>query len=329
MYAYDWDVTTDVVARSPEHVKVLGLTEPLGFPHQQFVERIHSDDRPKFLAAIAGLTPENPTSEVTFRALASDGSVVWLKRNGCGFFDAEGRMRRVIGMVADVTDVKRAEEALAGMTRKLIESQEQERARIGRELHDDINQRLAMLALELGQLPEDSPELQSRVQELRNELRGISDDVESLSHDLHSSRLEYLGAVGGIRSWCKEFAERQKIEVGFDSDVQSALPPEIGLTLFRVIQEALHNAIKHSGVKSIEVQLSERSSELDLVITDKGVGFNVDAALQGHGLGLTSMKERVRLVNGKITIESKPMGGTTIYVRVPLTSQDGAQRAAG
>jgi signal transduction histidine kinase len=146
---------------------------------------------------------------------------------------------------------------------------------------------------------------------------------------LHSSKLEYLGAVGGIRSWCKEFAERQKIEVGFDSDVQSALPPEIGLTLFRVIQEALHNAIKHSGGKSIEVQLSERSSEVDLVITDKGVGFNVDAALQGHGLGLTSMKERVRLVNGKITIESKPMGGTTIEVRVPLGTETFSERIAG
>jgi signal transduction histidine kinase len=293
------------------------------------VERIHPDDRPKFLAAIAGLTPENPTSEVTFRALASDGTVVWLKRNGCGFFDAEGRMLRVIGMVADVTDVKRAEEALAGMTRKLIESQEQERARIGRELHDDINQRLAMLALELGQLPEDSPELQSRVQELRNELRGISDDVEALSHDLHSSKLEYLGAVGGIRSWCKEFAERQKIEVGFDSDVQSALPPEIGLTLFRVIQEALHNAIKHSGVERVEVQLQEDSGEIHLVVSDSGRGFDVEAAFHGKGLGLSSMRERVRLVNGTIAIESKPTGGTKIHVRVPIEQEHETQRKAG
>jgi PAS domain S-box-containing protein len=149
MYAYDWDVTKDVVVRSSEHVKILGLREPMHFPQQQFVDKIHPDDRPKFLAAIAGLTPENPTGQVTYRALASDGTLVWLKSNGCGFFDAEGRLLRVIGMVADVTDQKLAEEALSKMTRKLIAAQEQERARIGRELHDDINQRLALLAIQL------------------------------------------------------------------------------------------------------------------------------------------------------------------------------------
>src|SRR5215831_15864999 len=102
MYAYDWDVKADLVVRSSEHIKILGLTEPLG--PKRFVDKILPDDRPKFLAAIAGLTPENPTGEVTYRALASDGSLVWLKSNGCGFFDAEGKLSRVIGMVADVTD---------------------------------------------------------------------------------------------------------------------------------------------------------------------------------------------------------------------------------
>ena len=144
-------LSTGAVVRSSEYVKILGLTEPVHFTHQQFVDKIHPEDRPKYLAAIARLTPENPTNEVTYRALASDG-FVWLKSNGRGFFDGEGKLLRVIGMVADVTEHKRGEEALAGMTRKLIEAQEQERARIGRELHDDINQRLAMLAVELEQL---------------------------------------------------------------------------------------------------------------------------------------------------------------------------------
>src|SRR5262249_62366946 len=120
-----------------EHIKTLDPTEPL--VPKRFVDKILPDDRPKFLAAIAGLTPESPTAEVTYRALASDGTLVWLKSNGRGFFDAEGEMLRVIGMVADITDLKRAEESLAEMTRKLVQAQEQERARIGRELHDDIN----------------------------------------------------------------------------------------------------------------------------------------------------------------------------------------------
>jgi len=304
------------------------LTEPLRSTQQQFADKIHPDDRPKFFAAIAGLTPQNPTGEVTYRALASDGTSVWLKSNGRGFFDAEGRLVRVIGMVADVTDVKRAEEALTGMTRKLLEAQEQERARIGRELHDDINQRLAMLGVELEQLQENPSEVQSRVQDLRKQMTDLSNDVQALSHDLHSSKLEYLGVVSGIRSWCKEFAERQRMEIDFKSDVSGVLPFEVGLALFRVLQEALNNTIKHSGVKRVEVRIEERLNDVHLVVGDSGKGFDVEAAKQGRGLGLMSMRERARLVNGTISIESKPMGGTTIRVRVPLESKHAAKREA-
>jgi signal transduction histidine kinase len=166
------------------------------------------------------------------------------------------------------------------------------------------------------------------VQEFRKRISEISTDVQDLSHDLHSSKLEYLGVVAGIKSWCKEFGERQRVEIDFSNDVHSALPFEIGLSLFRVLQESLHNAMKHSGVKRIEVQLREDSGEIHLIIRDSGKGFDVEAALQGKGLGLTSMRERVRLVNGTFSIESKPMGGTTIHVRVPLESKRAAKREA-
>jgi signal transduction histidine kinase len=135
--------------------------------------------------------------------------------------------------------------------------------------------------------------------------------------------------VAGIKSWCKEFSERQRVEIDFSNDVHSPLPFEIGLSLFRVLQEALHNVMKHSGVKRIEVQLREDSGGIHLIIRDSGKGFDVEAALQGKGLGLTSMRERVRLVNGTISIDSKPMGGTTIHMRVPLVSEHAAKREAG
>jgi PAS domain S-box-containing protein len=329
MYAYDWDVETDLVGRSSEHAKILGLTEPRSTNHQ-FVDMIHSDDRPQFLAAIAGLTPENPAGEVTYRAVSPDGSLVWLKSNGRGFFDPEGKLLRVIGMVADITDVKRAEEALAGMTRKLIEAQEQERARIGRELHDDVCQQLAILSIELEQL-QDKPagEVKSRLRKLRGQLTEATSDVQALSHDLHSSKLDYLGVFAGIKSWCKEFAERHGMAIDFNSNVQGVVPHEIGLSLFRVLQEALHNVIKHSGVRRVEVQLRQDSSGIQLVVCDLGKGFDVDEALQGKGLGLTSMQERIRLMNGTISIESKPMVGTTIQARVPFKSEHIARRSAG
>jgi PAS domain S-box-containing protein len=328
MYAYDWDVKSDLVVRSSEHVEILGLTDPLRRSQNQFVDKIHPDDRPRFLAAIAGLTPQNPTAEVTYRALASDGTLVWLKSNGRGFFDAEGKMLRVIGMVADVTDIKQAEEALSEMTRKLIEAQERERARIGRELHDDINQRLAMLGIELERLQHDPSEIQKRLKELREQTNEISNDVQALSHELHASKLEYLGFVAGMRSWCREFGERQGMEINFKTDVGSRIPAEIGLTLFRISQEALHNAVKHSGVKGIKVQLLEHSNEIHLTISDAGKGFDTEAVKQGRGLGLTSMQERVRLVNGAITIESKLGEGTTIHVHVPFDSEEASRQAA-
>jgi len=329
MYSFAWDVKTDHVLRSSEHTKVLGLTEPLRSTHEQFLTRIHPDDCPTFIASIAALTPENPTAEVVFRVPSPDGALLWLKSNGRAFFDSEGRMLRIVGMVADITDLKRAEESLAGMTRKLIQAQEQERARIGRELHDDINQRLAMLSLELEQLAESPSDLQSRVQEVRNRIAEISNDVQGLSHDLHSSKLEYLGIAGGIRSWCKEFSQRHKMEIDFRSDTTSPVPVEVGLSLLRLVQEASQNAKKHSGVRRIDVQLREESHHIHLVVEDRGRGFDLEESAQGTGLGLTSMRERVRLMNGTMSIDSKPMAGTTIHVRVPLETTLVSQRASG
>ena len=258
-----------------------------------------------------------------------EGGTTWVRWEVRPWLNLNGLPGGILIFAEDITRRKQMEEALSDMSRKLIESQEHERARIGRELHDDINQRLAMLAMELDQLQGNPSEVQSRVQRLREQTKEISRDVQALSHELHSSKLEYLGVVGGIKSWCKEFAARQRMEIDFKDDVSSVLPFEVGLCLFRVLQEALHNSVKHSGVKRIEVQLAEHSNEVDLTVSDLGIGFDIEAAKQHRGLGLTSMQERVRLVNGTIQIQSKPMSGTTIRVRVPFKSEHAALRAAG
>jgi signal transduction histidine kinase len=186
-----------------------------------------------------------------------------------------------------------------------------------------------MLAVELEQLEHNPSDVQSRLRKLREETSEISDDVEALSHELHSSKLQYLGVVAGIRSCCREFGERQNMEIDFKSDVATVLPLEIGVCLFRVLQEALHNAVKHSGVKRVEVRLTEHSNQIHLRVSDSGKGFAVESAMQGKGLGVTSMRERVQLVNGTIAIESKPMHGTTIHVRVPLGTETFSERIAG
>ncbi len=271
----------------------------------------------------------------TFRAAEDrwdreDGSTRWLRWEIHPWRTSSGLVGGILIFSEDITDRKEMEEAISGMSRKLIAFQEQERARIGRELHDDINQRLAMLAVELEQLQDNPSEIHSRVQELRKQTIEISNDVQALSHELHASKLEYLGAVRGMKSWCREFGERRGIQIDFNSaEVQTSAAPEIGLCLFRVLQEALHNAFKHSGARRVAVQLWEKSGGIHLVISDSGKGFDSEAAIHGHGLGLMSMRERVRLVRGTIAVESSLEGGTTIHVCVPLEPVQIPERAAG
>ena len=257
-----------------------------------------------------------------------EGSTTWVRWEVRPWKTAKGMVGGILILAEDITERKRMEEAVSDISRKLIQSQEKERARIGRELHDDINQRVALLAIELQQLQENPSEIRERVQALQEKTHEIANDVQALSHELHASKLEYLGVVAGTRSWCKEFSDHKGIEINFKADVASAVPFEIGVTLFRILQEALHNAVKHSGVKRIDVQLSEHPNEIHLTIIDEGKGFDIEAARQGRGLGLASMEERVRLVKGTMAVASKPMGGTTIRVRVPLESEPLSQRKA-
>ena len=231
-----------------------------------------------------------------------------------------GAIGGILIFAEDITKRKEMEEALLASNRKLIESQEKERARIGRELHDDINQRLAMFSMGLEQLQNDPSNFRNDVKRLRQEVNELSTDVQELAHELHAAKLEYLGVVAGMGSWCKEFSKRHGIEIAFKSDVAKPLSHEIGLCLFRVVQEGLNNAVKYSGATRIDVQLAEQVNEVHLRVSDTGTGFDVEAAKQGWGLGLTSMQERVLLLKGTITIESKPKAGTTIHVRIPADS---------
>jgi signal transduction histidine kinase len=214
----------------------------------------------------------------------------------------------------------------------LIGEQEQVRTRIARELHDVIGQRLALLAVELEELhqnPPILPEIRSRMGELQKQTCEIATDIQSLSHDLHSSKLEYLGMSPAMRGFWKEFSEQQDVEIDFQiHDLPSSLSPDISLCLFRVLQEALHNSVKHSGVRHVEVRLWRMADEIHLTVSDSGVGFDSEAANQSRGLGLISMEERLKLVKGMLSIESQPKRGTTIHARVPLSSGSDPMRAA-
>jgi PAS domain S-box-containing protein len=332
MYAYEWDVQADTVVRSEAYVDVFGYShQEKERTRQQILADIHPDDRALFIGSVDQLTPENSTSQISYRRLRPAGSVVWLEKSARGFFDEQGKLLRMIGMVANITERKLAEAAVASVSRRLIEAQEQERSRIARELHDDIGQRLAILAINLTQIqlrPPNSSELPGRIGELQKQTSEIAADIQSLSHELHSSRLQFLGIVAAMRGFCREFGEQQKVEIDCKiHDLPVPLSPDISLCFFRVLQEALHNAAKHSGVQYFEVELWGTPDEIHLTVSDSGAGFDIDAAKASQGLGLISMQERLRLLNGTLSIESQLQRGTTIHARVPFSSGKDSLRA--
>jgi len=408
-----------------------------------------------FTNSLAECTPERPNTQISYRLLRPDGSVLWLERTGHAFFDEQGKMVRMIGMAADITqrklgeaklleyeravegagemiavvdreyryliannkflkmwnmtkeqvvgrfvyevlnkevfeavvkerldecfqgkvvryemkntypelgerdifvsyfpvesatgidrvacilqditERKRAEEALSMVSQKLIEAHEEERTRIARELHDDIGQRFALLAVHVEGLQQSSPawaaELESQIGEVRKQIADLGRDIQALSHRLHSSKLEYLGLASAAASFCRELSDRHGVEIDFQSEnISRDVPKEVSLCLFRVLQEALQNAIKHSGSRQFQISLRGGANEIELTVHDSGIGFEPEEALKGRGLGLTSMQERLKLVDGKLSVDSKPQRGTTIQARVPLMPRIKSAGAVG
>jgi PAS domain S-box-containing protein len=268
-----------------------------------------------------------------------DDEVLW-RANGTSFpaeywCHPQRRGQEVVGSVVaffDITQRKLAEAALASVGGRLIEAQEQERRRIARELHDDVGQRLALLAIGLAQLQQSRPnssELPSRIGELQKQTSEITADIQSLSHELHSSKLQYLGIAAALRGFCQEFGEQQKVEIDFKThDLPIPLSPDISLCFFRILQQALHNAAKHSGVRHFEVRLWGTPEEIHLTVSDHGAGFDIEAAKASPGLGLISMEERLKLLKGTLFIESQLQRGTTIHGRVPFGSTIGSVGAS-
>jgi PAS domain S-box-containing protein len=262
-----------------------------------------------------------------------EGGTTWSRWEIRPWLNLDGLPGGVLIFSEDITHRKHAEETLLGISRKLIEAQEQERTRIGRELHDDIGQRLAMAANELQELHEDPlilPEVRTRMGKLQKRTSEIATDIQSLSHELHSASLQFLGIAAAMRGFCREFGKQQKVEIDFKtSDLPSPLSPDTALCFFRVLQEAAHNAAKHSGARRIEVRFWGTSDEIHLTVADSGAGFDREVAVKSDGLGLTSMHERLRLVGGALSIESQPRCGTTVHARVPFTSSRDSALAAG
>ena len=206
---------------------------------------------------------------------------------------------------------------------KLIDAQEAERRRISRELHDDLNQKIATLSMSMSQLKRKLPlpesELVTELDHLRESATGLTNDVRTLSHQLHPAVLEHLGLVTALESYIRNFKFEEMIDVKLTADVGAErIPFQISICLYRVALEALRNVSRHSGATSAAISLRRFDDVLELQVSDSGKGFNVETFRQGGGLGLISIEERLRLLQGVCEIQSTPQRGTTLVVRVPL-----------
>jgi signal transduction histidine kinase len=269
-----------------------------------------------------------------YRLRRHDGEYRWLLGIGVPRLNPDGIFAGYIGSCLDVTEGKLAEEVLSGLGRRLIEAHEEERTWLARELHDDISQRIALLAVQFEQCYQDPPssgvEVIDHIRHVHQHLCELGRDVQALSHRLHSSKLEYLGIVSAASSFCRELSEQQNVEIEFHhAGIPRSLPKEVSLCLFRVLQEALQNGVKHSGARHFRVELRGTSREIQLTVNDLGVGFDQQVAIDRRGIGLVSMRERLNLVGGEFSINSKPGGGTTIRARVPLMVEAHRATAAG
>jgi PAS domain S-box-containing protein len=298
-----------------------------------WTEVVHPDDVSTLLDTYTRVFDRRGRFELEYRLRRHDGEYRWVSDLGVPRYNPDGCFAGYIGSCMDVTERKIAEEALTNMGRKLMEAHEEERTWIGRELHDDINQRIALVTIELdrwNQTAGPSSDTHDHIRKISQRLVEIGEDIQALSHRLHSSKLEYLGIAVAAQSFCRELSERYKVQISFShSEIPRNLPKEIALCLFRVLQEALQNAVKHSGVQDFKVELHGRTGEIYLSVIDAGSGFDSQDAVNRLGVGLISMRQRLQLVNGALSVESEPGRGTAIYARVPVGREEGHHLKAG
>jgi PAS domain S-box-containing protein len=325
-----WDLDARPRYLNPGGMRLVGLDDLKGvrlkhffFPEEwpfiklELIPRVLRDSRTNF--------------DIRLRHFKT-GEPIWVFCDIFRIFDTRGIHMGWATVSVDVTQRKRAEEALResrqelrALAGSLINAQEQERKRISRELHDDLSQELACLALDISGLltmPLSSEDkIREQLLHLRTRIVELSQHVREISHRLHPSILDDLGLTAALNHLCEDFSAREGIKVQFTSEaVPRAIPVEVAACLYRVAQEAMHNVLKHAQTGYVQMKLSGGSGGIHLSIQDTGVGFDSES-LRRPGLGIVSMKERVRLVHGEFSIHSKPGQGTEVRVFVPLPKE--------
>jgi PAS domain S-box-containing protein len=304
----------DLCGVPPERTRGLGVLEV-------WLEHLHPDDRPRVMELRRRLHEgEADRFSLEYRYLHPTRGQLWLQHlAGVATRDADGQAVRVHGVFRDITGRRKAEEDLRDLSRRLISAQEEERALLARELHDDVSQRLAVLAIDAGraELAADGSQAEA-LRTIRMGLVGLSDDVHALAYQLHPSVLEELGLVEALRAECERRSRQGHAEITMDvGELSRSAEGDAALCLFRIAQEALNNVAHHADARSAGVALRQKGEGLLLEVTDDGVGFEPERLEKGAHLGIVGMRERARLAHGSLDIESSPGHGAKVVAWVP------------
>ena len=323
--SWQWDPKTDVLTWSEELYRLAGYDPRVAPPPFKAQERLFTPEGWERLKRSVEKTLRTGTPyELDVEAVRADGTRFWVTTRGEAVTDGNGQPAYLRGTTQDITERKQSEEALVSMSGRMITAQEEERARIARELHDDLSQKMAVVQIGLEEFKQGMPglsvEAKQRLDNLEEVISNVSSDLHALSHQLHPAMLESLGLVTSLKRLCTEFSSQDKLQVQFaQKSMPKEIPSDVSLCLFRIAQEGLRNVVKHSGAVAAQIELFGQADEIHLHISDSGRGFTVEAARGAVGLGLVSMRERLRLVGGQLSIESQANRGTRIRVSIPKT----------
>jgi PAS domain S-box-containing protein len=290
-----------------------------------WADGVHPDDLQRCLRIYNEAFDARLPFTMEYRLRRYDSQYHWISDTGSPRFLVDGTFAGYIGCCLDIHDRKAGELARHELARRLMGAQEAERSRIARELHDGIGQEIALLGIQMQRAsasiwPASGPK-KFGMKEFSDKLAAIGVHVGRLSHQLHSSELEYLGLTAAITKLCREFSEQYPIKVTCTClRIATKIDNDVALTFLRIIQESLHNVAKHSGAKTVQVEVTGTGKELRLSVRDDGSGFDVQESTSAAGLGLISMRERMEVIGGEFVIESTPGGGTSIRACVPVAA---------
>ncbi len=337
--SWERDLRTNHVTWSAELFHIFGLkADGIDPSYEEFLNRLEPEDADQLRALVEEAIRERRDFSSDYRIIHANGSVRVVHDRGGVILDEAGEPIRLVGTAQDVTELRQAEHALEqarrshesyasrlqSLSRRLLEVQEAERRHLARELHDEVGQSVTglrmLLKLDADSLPDAA---RIKLEQAHGIIDELLDRIRRLSFDLRPAALDSLGLLPALLSLFERYSEQTGVKVAFGREgLEQRFPPEIETTAYRIVQEALTNVARHAGVDTVTVRVWAVANALHLQIEDHGCGFDPEVTLSSQrSIGLAGMQERVTLLRGHLTIQSRPGGGTRLTAELPLRGQ--------